>query len=195
MPRGCALLHVSERNQHLIRTTYPTSWEYAPNAITSTKRSSFANLFSYVGTADNCPYYCIPAAIVFRQSLGGEDAIRRYSHGIAQSGADRLAELLETEVMGEGHSELRECAMANVRLPVKFSDGSGSSEALAARGTWMQKVLIQECNVGLSIFPYLNSLWVRISGQIYLELSDFDMLAGLLKEVIERLGSGKRLVE
>ena len=191
MPRGCALLHVPARNQHLIRTTYPTSWEYTPNTVTSTKKSSFANLFSYVGTADSCPYYCLPAAIDFRQSIGGEDAIRRYSQGIAQNGADRLAELLETEVMGEGHSELRECAMANVRLPVNVGDGSDSSEFLAAQGTWMQKVLIQQCNVGLSIFPYQNSLWVRISGQIYLELSDFDMLAGLLKEVIEMLGSGE----
>ena len=183
------------RNQHLIRTTYPTSWEYSPTELSSEKKSSFANLFAYVGTADNSSYYCIPAAIDFRQSIGGEDAIRRYSCHIAQSGADRLASLLKTEVMGEGHSELRQCALANVRLPMECEDCIESDETMAARAKRMQKVLIQEYHVGLSIFPYKKSFWIRVSGQIYLELSDFEMLAGVLKEVVDRLASGDILAE
>ncbi|EXJ72926.1 uncharacterized protein A1O5_04075 [Cladophialophora psammophila CBS 110553] len=150
-PRGCAVFHVPKRNQHLIRTTFPTSHGFVPlatspirNPLPPSDKSDFVNLFQFVATADNTPYYCVPAALNFRQNLcGGEEAIYNYIRDIAQRGADLLAMLLGTEVMDDldagyglrtmGSYEasdkrdggrigwaggLRDCAMANVLLPI-----------------------------------------------------------------------------
>ncbi|EXJ63916.1 hypothetical protein A1O7_00251 [Cladophialophora yegresii CBS 114405] len=296
-PRGCAVFHVPKRNQHLIRTTFPTSHGFVPqssssirNPLPPTEKSAFVNLFQFVATADNAPYYCVPAALNFRQNLcGGEEAIYNYIRDIAQRGADLLAMLLGTEVMDDmdagyglrtmGSYEasdkreggrigwaggLRDCAMANILLPITivgaYSRGSismgpggagsagGLSPALrqssygfpsantlsqmrspsASSGNllgeprrstsplnspslhssgpiiiqeadvpihraWMEKTLVDEFNTFVAIYEYDGKLWTRISGQIYLELKDFEWLGGVLKSLCERVRMGESL--
>ncbi|KAJ9608148.1 hypothetical protein H2200_007136 [Cladophialophora chaetospira] len=296
-PRGCAVLHVSKRNQHLIRTTFPTSHGYVPltassirNPLPPTDKSDFINLFQFVATADNAPYYCVPAALNFRKNLcKGEDAIYDYIRDVAQRGADLLAMLLGTEVMDDMDSGyglrtmgsyeasdkrdggrigwaggLRDCAMANVLLPItivgahsrgSISMGPGgagsagglspalrqssygfpsastasqlrsasassggllgepkrstsplSSPSLHSAGpiivqeadihthiAWMQKTLVDEFNTFVAIYEYDGKLWTRISGQIYLELKDFEWLGGVLQGLCERVKMGESL--
>lgn len=271
-PRGCALFHVPKRNQHLIRTTYPTSWGYKPPASSDIRevlppstKSDFVNLFQFVATADNTPFYCIPAAINFRQNLcGGEDAIYNYIRDNAQRGADMIAMLLGTEVMDDldqgsglkamgsyeastGQEQvsrrwaggLRDCAMANILLPitilgtardgtVRLGPGSSSSGGGLTPGhgkrnsigsgamlfgapqttngleaatikqeesqtvvNWMQETLINEFNTFVSIYNYHGQIYARISGQIYIELKDWEWLGGVLKGLCERVGDGE----
>lgn len=276
-PRGCALLHVPKRNQHLIRTTYPTSWGYLPRDSTKTRevlpastKSDFVNLFQFVATADNTPYYCIPAAINFRQNLcGGEEAIYNYCRENAQRGADMMAMLLGTEVMDDldqgsglkamgsyeastGQEQvsrrwaggLRDCALANVLLPITILGaerngsvrlgpggagsggglspglGAGKRPSLGPRASsgplfeppqspagiepttvkleevqqvvnWMQETLINEFNTFVAIFEYQGQIYTRISGQIYLELKDWEWLGSVMKGLCERVGAGE----
>lgn len=226
----------------------------------------------------------------FRQNLcGGEEAIYNYIRDIAQRGADLLAMLLGTEVMDDldagyglrtmGSYEasdkrdggrigwsggLRDCAMANVLLPVtivgassrgSISMGPGgagsagglspalrqssygfpsasvasqlrsssassagllgepkrstsplSSPSLHSAGpiiiqeadvlthvAWMEKTLVDEFNTFVCIYEYDGKLWTRISGQIYLELRDFEWLGGVLKGLCERVRMGESL--
>ncbi|EXJ95033.1 hypothetical protein A1O1_00151 [Capronia coronata CBS 617.96] len=297
-PRGCAVLHVPKRNQHLIRTTFPTSHGYKPptsssssirNPLPPGEKSDFVTLFQFVATADNAPYYCVPAALNFRQNLcGGEDAIYSYIRDVAQRGADLLAMILGTEVMDDldagyglktmGSYEasdrrdggrtgwsggLRDCAMANVLLPItimgansrgsismgpggagsagglspalrqssfgfpsagktaqtyrsgsvggmlgdsKLSTSPPSSPSLPSAGpiivqeadvpthiAWMQKKLVDDYNTFVAIYDYEGKLWTRVSGQIYLELKDFEWLGGVLKALCEGVRSGESL--
>ena len=180
-PRGCAVLHIPPRNHHLIRTTFPTSHGFTPNPkhpstnehFTSIRNvfqaiqvptNQFQNLFQYGPTTDNSPYYCVPAALKFRNDiLGGEEAIYTYIRDVAQRGADLLAMILGTEVMddldpGEGlkamgsvegqvagrdasgtssrwQGGLRDCAMANVLLPLTIIDGDGKNSSPQGRGS------------------------------------------------------------
>ena len=305
-PRGCAILHVPKRNQHLIRTTYPTSHGFVPDPTAPmsirnplppvSDKSEFVRLFQFVATSDNSPYYCVPAALNFRQNLcqGGEEGIYNYIRDVAQRGADLLAMLLGTEVMDEmdegrglrtmgslegsvGSSRvgwaggLRDCAMANVLLPITivggkttgsiaagpggagsagglsplhgqgrkgsygFSRGSYSPSAAAPSGleppgapwmqgelvgtpqgspgleaagsgpivvhmadvpthvAWMERTLVFEFNTFVAIYEYNGKLWTRISGQIYLELRDFEWLGGVLGVLCERIRAGESL--
>jgi selenocysteine lyase/cysteine desulfurase len=319
-PRGCALLHVPKRNQHLIRTTFPTSHGYMPldsdeetlnDSIPphSAPKSSFLKMFEFVATTDDSPYYCVPAALNFRQNLcpGGEEGIYEYIRNIAQRGADLLAMELGTEVMDEidegrglktmGSYEandrrdssigyaggLRDCAMANVLLPIHiegatsvgsiaggpggagsagglsplhgqgrkgsygfsnaFSQSSNSPQSAAPTGleppgapwmtreissspagspgespmgspslhsvgggavvikardvkthlNWMKKKLVDEYRTYVPIFQYNGKVWCRVSGQIYLELRDFEWLGGVLKVLCERVRQGESL--
>ena len=58
---------------------------------------------------------------------------------------------------------------------------------------WMEKTLVDEFNTFVAIYEYDGKLWTRISGQIYLELKDFEWLGGVLKSLCERVRSGESL--
>ena len=280
-PRGCAVLHVPKRNQHLIRTTLPTSHGYVPladpessgNAHTAIRnplakmrgKSAFEALFQFVATVDSSAYYCIPQALKFRREIcGGEENIMRYIREIAQRGADIMARVLETSVLddedvaergtflrvgsgswGNGRVEggagrvrsgtlnlgekggLRGCALANVLLPITIVDAeieeaadeeevwdiklvrnNSQSKLLSAEPgkfggaeirmsemrevkDWFEERLVKEFNTFVAIFEYRGRMWCRVSGQIYLELRDFEWLGAVLKGLCARVGRGE----
>lgn len=90
---------------------------------------------------DNSAYYCVPAALKFRDEVcGGEAAVMQYLKESMRRGGDRVAQILGTDVMddddGKRNGEkagLRDCGFANVRLPITVSaSASASAEAASA---------------------------------------------------------------
>lgn len=161
------------------------------------------------------PYFCVPAAMKFRREVcGGEEKIYEYCKRVAREGGDRAAEILGTEVMQEEgvndakDSELRNCAMANVRLPIAVS-AAGDDEARKAErerkkplvtiesgkagsvGKWIEEKLVFEMGTFVSTFAHGGWLWSRVSGQVYVEVGDFEWLARGLKGLCERVGNGE----
>ncbi|KAJ5899285.1 hypothetical protein N7495_004029 [Penicillium taxi] len=216
-PRSAAVLYVPKRNQHLLRTTLPTSWGYIPAPTSNTKTMAsvmsdpnrpnsttpFEELFQFVATTDDSAYLCVPAALKFRQEVcGGEEAIMAYTHRVANEGGDAVAAALGTEVLQEPdlkpgeESDMRKCALSTIRMPIGVSvDGAevpGSSITLsveeAARvAAWFQRMLMDEYDTFVCVFTHGPWLWVRISGQIYLEKSDFEWLGGVLRDLCEKV--------
>ncbi|ROW01097.1 hypothetical protein VSDG_02902 [Cytospora chrysosperma] len=140
-PRGCAVFYVPKRNQHLMRSTLPTSHGYVPkprhdgkvraNPLPPSEKDVFVNAFEFIGTLDNSPYLCVKDAIEWREKvLGGEERIRDYLWTLAKEGGAKVADLLGTWVMenpqGEGHG-LTDCAMVNVALPLVVAPEDGNS--------------------------------------------------------------------
>ena len=163
VPRSCAVLHIPHHNQHLIRTTLPTSWGFipAPNSPTTAPspvesdgddKTPFERLFEFVATADDTPYLCVPAALRFRKEVcGGEEAIYAYLERLAREGADVVAGALGTDVLQEGGLEraeeslVRKCGMSTVRLPVFVAGGaSGTAAGSGDDGTKGVKVEADE---------------------------------------------------
>jgi selenocysteine lyase/cysteine desulfurase len=208
-PRGCAVFHVPQRNQHLIRTTYPTSHGFQPvvnidpsapirNPLPPDGKSAFVSLFQFVATTDNAPYYCVPEALHFRRVVcGGEEKIYTYIRDIAQHGAERIAAVLGTDIMDDGAEwengggGLRDCAMANIRLPLSI-DGVDQEEVDQARN-WMEMQLADKYQTFACIYEYKGRLWARVSGQVYLELDDFEWLGGVLKRLCMAVKTGGHL--
>lgn len=56
-PRGCAVLYIPTRNQHLVRSTLPTGFNFAKDS--SRSKAKFAANFADVATSDDTPYLCI----------------------------------------------------------------------------------------------------------------------------------------
>jgi hypothetical protein len=209
-PRGSAIFHVPKRNQHLIRTTYPTSHGFRPvvspdpsapirNPLPPDGKSAFVSLFQFVATTDNAPYYCVPEALHFRRKVcGGEEKIYKYIRDIAQHGADRIAVVLGTSVMDDGkyweqgQGGLRDCALANIQLPLPI-DGEGgvSKQEVDQARNWIEWQLIEKYHTFACIFEYKQKLWSRVSGQIYLDLSDFEWLGGVLQELCTAVKAGE----
>lgn len=137
VPRGCAVFYVPQRNQHLIRSTVPTSHGYVPlpgaapraNPLPPSANSVFVNAFEYIGTLDNSPYLCVKDALEFREKvLGGEARIQRYMRSLAKEGGAKVSEKLGTWVLGHEH-RFANCAMVNIAMPLVVMQDSvqGSS--------------------------------------------------------------------
>jgi selenocysteine lyase/cysteine desulfurase len=202
VPRGCAVFHVPVRNQHLIRTSFPTShsYQYPSEKSDIAGKPQFVNLFEFVATIDYTPYTCVPAAIKFREEIGGEEAIRNYCWDVARVGGECVAEILGTEVMDNKSGSMSKCCFANVRLPLDFKrDGEAQSQhhlsihdVLKAL-RWLNYTAVKEFDTYLQIGFHSGAMWVRLSGQIYLSIKDFDWVGFKLKELCDRLNKDPSL--
>ncbi|KAJ7817380.1 PLP-dependent transferase [Mycena olivaceomarginata] len=68
--RSCSVLYVPFRNQHFIKSTFPTSQEY----ISPSKRNgpNFVEQFEWTATIDFVPHFSVLTALDFRQWLGAQ---------------------------------------------------------------------------------------------------------------------------
>ncbi len=230
VPRGCALFYVPLRNQHLIRSTVPTSHGFVPaprygfhlrsvivwqqeayasrpgNASKSpfppSAKSQFVRNFEFVGTVDGAPYLSIPAALAFRESVGGDAAIREYCFNLAREGGELLARKLGTEVLENDEGTLGECCFTNVRLPMALEE---IQEAAEKRGhdwrngdqcledrvrDFISGLTVTNHNTFMAIMFHGGAWWVRISAQIYLEKSDFEFAGEVLVELCAACRNG-----
>lgn len=204
------MFYVALRNQHLIRSTLPTSHgfvaELKPGVLPAinplppnTKPAYIAN-FEFAGTIDNAPYLCVSTAIQYREDcFGGEEAIVNYLKGLARRGGDLVAQTLGTEVMDNDDGTLRNCAFANVRLPLDslalarlVPDKSFDAVGGLVRD-WIAQLLVKEYNTFVAFIFYGGAWWARLSAQTYLEVSDFVEAGKILKKACERASKGEFL--
>ncbi|KAF2821186.1 PLP-dependent transferase [Ophiobolus disseminans] len=210
VPRGTAIFHVPLRNQALMRSTLPTSHGFAPqgsniaspfpkSAFANAQKSAFVRNFEFVGTIDNAPFLCVPAALAWREKLGGEDAIRQYCWTLAQEGAKVVAKQLETEVLENETGTLGRCCLSNVRLPISVATaqqhaakaGIDDAEVGGAVRDWMSKTSIDDYGTFVQSLFYGGAWWVRLSGQVYLEMADMEFAAQVLQKICKRVESGE----
>ena len=176
-PRGCAVLYIPIRNQHFIRSTIPTGFNFIKRNQADGTNNFVANLAA-VATSDDTPYLCIPAALEWRKCLTfgdktGEEAIMQYNKDLARRGGQLVADMLGTEVMDNDELTLGNCAITNVRLPVNTEERL--IRDLADR---INKTMNLKYNIAVNAFAYGGKFWVRLSAQVYLEMNHFEA-AGL----------------
>ncbi|KAI8350136.1 pyridoxal phosphate-dependent transferase [Blakeslea trispora] len=177
-PRGCALLYVPKRNQGFVHpTTINSTYQYHEDPA---DHSTFLQELK-PPTVDTSPYMCVKAAIEYRESIGGEAAINAYCHDIAVRGGDLVAKKLGTSVM-ENSTKTLTANMVNIELP-HFKTSKSDSEVQAF---FMQKS-IYEHHTTLPVYKNNNKWWVRLCGQIYVDLDDFDYVANVLRTLVDEI--------
>ena len=206
-PRGCALLFVAKRNQGLIRSSLPTSHGFINsgsainNPLPPSAKSAFVVNFEFVGTVDNAPYMCVPAALRFRESItwhgkSGEDAITSFMQQQAREAGKLVAEVLSTGVMENEEGTLGRCSFSNVRLPLDPTTLAGGETGKAVRiAQWISATLVDEYSTFIAIIFYGGAWWSRLSAQIYLNMDDWRWAGDVLKQVCERVSKGEALRE
>jgi hypothetical protein len=165
------------------------------------EKTAFVRNFEFVGTIDSSPYLCVPAAIEYRKSLGGEDAICNYLSTLARRGGEIVSKILGTETLENEEGTLGNCAFSNVRLPLDpqtiLALNGDSHLELADRRIavrdWMSQTNAKEYGTFIALMWYGGAWWARLSAQIYLELSDFEKGGRILLELSERVKKGEFL--
>ncbi|KAJ5737867.1 Pyridoxal phosphate-dependent transferase major region subdomain 1 [Penicillium malachiteum] len=205
-PRGCAVFYVPARNQGMMRSTLPTSHGFVVRDTVEQqgnkkqedflqKKTEFETNFEFVGTTDNIAFLTIPAAIKWRQQVcGGEQKIQEYCTTLSKKGGVRVAEILGTRILEDNGHCMTNCSMINILLPLERpTSGTGSlvkckdSTETRTITDWMQLALIEHWKTFMPIFPFQGRWWVRLSGQIYLDESDFEWAGWTLKAALENL--------
>eukprot|EP00658_Telonema_sp_P-2_P013342 TRINITY_DN15055_c0_g1_i2.p1 TRINITY_DN15055_c0_g1~~TRINITY_DN15055_c0_g1_i2.p1 ORF type:complete len:456 (-),score=97.58 TRINITY_DN15055_c0_g1_i2:239-1561(-) len=164
-PKGSAILWVTPGKQSLIH----------PNIISyeGQGKTEFQLEFSYVGTKDYSSFLAMADAIDFRNTvLGGDAAIMKYIHELAVQGGQLLQSVWQTEELTTPDWI---GAMANVRLP----DG-----ATRCCSTLADKLFVQS-NVWVPFYTWNHKCWVRVSAQVYNEISDFAFLGKAVLNIVQ----------
>lgn len=203
-PRGSAIFYVPERNQHLIRSTLPTSHGFVPkekgsinNPLPLSGKSEFVTNFEFVGTHDGAPYLCVPAALAWRSQVTwkgktGEEAVMGYMQHLARRSGQIVSSILKTEVLENEQGTLSKCSFSNVRLPLSFKELTGSDPSKAAAiGQWISKTSVREYRTFIVVIFFGGAWWTRLSAQIYLTEKDFEWMGHALNEICARVRSGE----
>jgi hercynylcysteine S-oxide lyase len=178
-----------------MRSTLPTSHGFIP------KNADIGSPFpkSAFVDAGRSAFVCIPTAIKWRESLGGEEVVRQYCWTLAQEGGKYLAAQFGTKVMDNSTKTLTRCCMVNVELPISATkayeaaaqNGIVKEDVGGAVRDWMGRTAINDYNTFMQTLFYGGAWWARLSGQVYLEMEDIVWAAKTLKEICERVERGE----
>ncbi|KAF8159186.1 lolT-1 [Crassisporium funariophilum] len=167
-------LSAKRSNQHIIKTSLPTSHTYIPPADRT--GPNFVEQFEWNGTIDFTHYLTVADALEFRNWLGGEHKINSYCHELALKGGQRLAEILGTRVM-DPNGELT-LNMVNVELPIPASI-VWSKEIDAV----LKRKLLEERKAYSPPFYHNKAWWTRCSAQV----EDFEKIGEIWLEICDEL--------
>jgi selenocysteine lyase/cysteine desulfurase len=117
-------------------------------------------------------------ALAFRDSLGGDAAILPYMHQLAVKGGDAMVEAWGTDKLV---SDDVVAAMTNVRLPAEAEKFCSFALTNARLKQYNSRVPFYPRNVG--------KCYVRVTAQIYNEVSDFEFLAKSVSKLLADVAS------
>ena len=119
----------------------------------------------------------------------------QYCQHMANEAANKAAEMFGTEVLDNEAGTLTKCAMVQVRLPLKVGNGEGEipiCNAMVVKA-WLMQRLIEDHDTYAHIYFHADAFWARFSGQIYLELDDYERGAKSLVELCDKVRNGAYL--
>lgn len=166
-PKSAAVLHVEKKWQPLI----------VPNIISSEFTGGFATKYQYIGTVNYNAFLAVPSALDFRASIGGERAIIEYMHDLAWRAGNKAAEIWGTKLLVTNSSMVP--AMTLVALPTNDATVVGRVRSVleSKYDTWIQTSSVVTADG-------VNTQYVRISAQVYLEESDIVVMAHRFLEIM-----------
>ncbi|KAK7691099.1 hypothetical protein QCA50_006202 [Cerrena zonata] len=182
--RGCAVLYTPKRNQHVIKSSIPTSHDYISpsNPKFEEKGTNFIEQHHWTGTMDFTPYLSIKSTLEFRKWIGGEEALNTYCHDLAVKGGKRLAEILGTKVLDEDGELTLNMANVQLALPTKHP-----KDTLWKINDMLREKLLNEANAYVAHYFHAGTWWCRASAQAWVELSDFEYVGEALKKICKEI--------
>jgi isopenicillin-N epimerase len=158
-PKGCGFLWARPDRQK----------ELHPLVISHGLDRGYRAEFDWTGTHDPSAWLAVTAALEFIHTLGFE-RIRAHNHQLALEAGRMLAALLGAHLPApEG--------MLGSMLAVELL---GIRHATESRAAALHDRLLENHGVEVPVILFNDRIWVRISAQVYNELSDYQHLAQAL---------------
>ncbi len=158
-PRSSAVLWANPARQPSLR----------PAVISWGLDQGMTQEFDWPGTRDPTPHLAAPAGIAFMRELG-VDRVQRYNHDLALFAGRELARHFGVKLLGPGDMI---GTMVTVPLPAQF--GSTPDDAASLRD-----VLLFEHYIEVHVGALNEQVCVRVSAQIYNDMSDVERLVKAL---------------
>ncbi len=162
-PKSGAILYVAPKWQSMIQPSVISS-EFA-NSV------AFADKFAYTGTRSYNAMIAVDSAMDFRESLG-DAAIMAYIKQLAWDGAQACLKVWNTTLIVPNPD--MNTGIIDVVLPTQ----NPSSISAAASG------LMSKYSTYIQTGSFYGTFYIRLSAQIFLEVSDFELLAQRFLEFI-----------
>lgn len=177
-PKGAAFLHVRANRRASIR---PIAISHGANS-TRTDRGRFLIEFDWTGTFDPTPWLAVPCALDFMAQVidGGWPAVMRANRELALRARDILCDALQIEHPAPD-------AMIGSMAAVPLPDGEQQS-APSLYGDPLQDRLLFEHSIEVPIVPWPAppKRLLRVSAQLYNDLSEYERLSSLLLSELSR---------
>lgn len=161
-PKACAFLYASPAGAVGLH----------PTAISNFHDAGFPGEFDWQGTRDYSSWLAVTAALDFLDALGVE-RYRQYLRELAGNAAGLLADAWG---MTLPFPENAIGAMATLPLPL---DDAATRESAAA----LHDHLWNEQRIEVPVMAFNERLWVRISAQVYNDISDYAALGEAIRRM------------
>jgi isopenicillin-N epimerase len=175
-PKGAGFLYVRTDKQAQVR---PIAISHGANSPRR-DRSRFLLEFDWLGTDDPSALLCVPEALRFMGGLlpGGWPALRAHNRALTLTARARLCAALEVE---PPCPEDMIGSLAAVPLPA----GDGTPPSPPSYADPLQTRLLDEWGIEVPVAPWPAppARLLRVSGQIYNAVSQYELLAAALREV------------
>ncbi len=177
-PKGVAFLYVRRDKQEAIRPLVISHGANEPLQGVS----RFQIEFSWLGTDDPSGRLCVPDAIAWGEQAieGGWPALMKRNRDLVLQARRLLCDSLgvEAPIPDEMIGMI-----AAIPLPATTAQDNGSAFAVDP----LEAALLTQYNIEVPIFlwPSHPRRWLRVSAQLYNQLSDYEQLAEALNALIE----------
>ena len=169
-PRGCGILWATPARQAMLHHPI-VSWG---------RDRGFHHEFEHIATADPTSYLAAPEGIALLQEWDFA-ACTAYMHNLASTAGELLADIWATEF-----TTPPQMIGAMVTVPLPLSAGTTDEEAARLR-----LALLVEDRIEVQLHAWRGRLWVRVSAQVYNDLSDIQRLGQAVSDRVPRLRSAQ----
>lgn len=130
---------------------------------------------------DFSTYMTVPAAIKFREDVGGEQEVISYNHQLAVDGGTYLANVFRTEILQD---EDQIANMVDVRLPINNADDPNLSDEF-----FLELFLTRFTQTFVTVYKHGGKWWIRTSAQIYNDITDFEVLSKVILTICNEINA------
>ncbi|XP_062619113.1 uncharacterized protein LOC134280688 [Saccostrea cucullata] len=164
-PRGCAILWISKKHQ-----------DWCIPLVTSNNYKKGVQLEYFIqGLRDNIPYLIVPDLLEFYKEIGGMERIHKYTGPLLEKASSMVAERLGTMT-----PDIPKSMMApNMRL-VLLPVYKGYTEITHELGDELLFHIMTKYKLHCAVCQAQGQLYLRLSANIYNELSDYEKAADIL---------------
>jgi len=155
-PKGCGFIVATPEGAR----------DLHPAVISNFYGEGFDREFAWTGTGDATARLAVTAALNFIEALG----IERYRQALRGQASEATALICDAWGVAPGAPAELFAAMVTLPLPI---DEAATPESIVR---W-RSMLLREHRIEVPVIAIDGRLWVRISAQVYNELSDYEALA------------------